>query len=159
MPYIAYLHGGDLPKRFANNKRLSRIYLKKARQIVAPSGYLASATKEYLNLNANIIPNYLDIQTYPFMQRSQIEEINILWVRSFHKIYQPELAIQLVEYLKKQSILVKLTMIGPDKDGSLQICKSLARDLGIEDNIVFPIFFWQSACKNDVIFNTQISSK
>jgi glycosyltransferase involved in cell wall biosynthesis len=47
------------------------------------------------------------------------------------------LAIEIVSLLKKKSLPVHLTMIGPDKDGSLQKCKDLVRKLNLESNVVF----------------------
>lgn len=135
--YIAYLHGGDLPRRFSHSPSISSRYLKNAFKIVAPSGFLRKAVVDNFKLPVFVIPNYLDLHLYPFTPRTEIREIKLLWVRSFHQIYQPQLAIEIVSLLKKKSLPVHLTMIGPDKDGSLQKCKDLVRKLNLESNVVF----------------------
>ena len=43
----------------------------------------------------------------------------MLWVRSFHDIYNPLLAIEILKDLKLKYSDAKLCMVGPDKDGSL----------------------------------------
>lgn len=137
IPYMAYLHGGDLPKRFKASKKISRRYLKQAKQIVAPSGYLNAAVQKQFGINGIIIPNYIDLDNYPYQHRSEIGTINLLWVRSFHKTYQPHLAVEIVSILKASGLETTLTMVGPDKDGSQQACKNRATELGVADCITF----------------------
>ena len=55
----------------------------------------------------------------------------MLWVRSFSEIYNPLLALQIVELLKNEGLDVELCMVGPEKDGSLQRCKSVAQELNL----------------------------
>jgi glycosyltransferase involved in cell wall biosynthesis len=137
VPYIAYLHGGDLPKRFVKSPRISQKYILGAAEVVSPSGYLHFAVKENFSRNAAVIPNYLDLKNYTFKQRTQNRSLQILWVRSFHASYQPELAIQTVAILKQHGVAVKLAMVGPNKYGSLEKCQSLANELGIAEYIEF----------------------
>ena len=137
LPYVAYLHGGDLPKRFTKSPKISQRYLVKAKAIVAPSGYLQNEVSQKFNLPVTCIPNYLDLSNYPFTLRKQIDSINLLWVRSFHEIYQPQVAIELVALLAKEALPTKLTMVGPDKDGSLEKCQILATKLGVEGIVTF----------------------
>src|SRR5690606_32388170 len=55
----------------------------------------------------------------------------LLWVRSFSQIYNPVLALKIVEILKLKAMEVSLCMVGPDKDGSLQRCKEMATELNL----------------------------
>jgi glycosyltransferase involved in cell wall biosynthesis len=70
-----------------------------------------------MGFQTQIIPNFIEIAHYPFKERTNIRP-HILWVRSFHQIYNPKMAIEVVKKLKKTYPDVTLTMIGPDKDGS-----------------------------------------
>jgi len=135
VPYIAFLHGGDLPKRFANNPKVSKHYLTHAKAIVSPSGYLQDAVQRNFGLEAVIIPNYIDLQLYPFLHRQQFTAVKMLWVRSFHATYNPTLAIQILSLLNKQGTETSLTMVGPDKDGSAEECLQLAEALGMAEKL------------------------
>lgn len=61
----------------------------------------------------------------------------LLWVRSFHKLYNPLLAIDVLASLKEDYPNASLCMIGPDKDGSLSLAKQRAASLKVEDSIMF----------------------
>jgi glycosyltransferase involved in cell wall biosynthesis len=58
----------------------------------------------------------------------------LLWVRAFAEIYNPTLAIEVVKKLQNIGINATLTMVGPDKDGSLEKCKQLAADYNLSVN-------------------------
>ena len=47
------------------------------------------------------------------------------------------MAIEVVKILKNDFNNIKLTMIGPDKDGSLDDCKKLVENYNLNENIVF----------------------
>ena len=49
----------------------------------------------------------------------------MLWVRSFSKIYNPKLALEVIEKLVAQNVKVILSMVGPEKDGSLKECQEI----------------------------------
>ncbi len=51
----------------------------------------------------------------------------LLWVRSFSNIYNPMLALSVIEKLQNEYPEVSLAMVGPEKDGSLQKCKEYAK--------------------------------
>lgn len=62
-----------------------------------------------------------------------MDGIKLIWLIAFDQIYNPELAIRLVDRLLKHGYEnLSLTMIGPDKDGSLDNCKIMLRRLGLE---------------------------
>jgi len=125
VPYIPILHGGNLPKRLERSKGLSKWLFDGARVNVAPSGYLLEAFKQVGFTNMAYIPNTIALEHYPFKQREHIKP-RLLWVRSFDKTYNPKLAIEIVAELKKRGVDVSLTMVGPDKDTSLEDCTKLA---------------------------------
>jgi glycosyltransferase involved in cell wall biosynthesis len=135
-PYILTLHGGNLPA-FARRspRRVSRL-LRSAAAVTAPSPFLATALRPYC-ADIQIVPNPLDLGNYPFRRRSRPQP-NLLWVRAFHTIYNPSLAVDVVALLRPEFPGVRLTMIGPDKrDGALEQAVRRARELGVDGCISF----------------------
>ena len=129
--YIPILHGGELPKRLMKSPKLSQAVFKHAFKNVAPSLYLKSNFEANNFDNLVYIPNSIKIKDYKF-QKKTYESIKLLWVRSFSEIYNPTLAIHILKALKSENINVELCMVGPEKDGSLESAKSLAKSLNVE---------------------------
>lgn len=123
-PYIPILHGGNLPKRLDNSPQLSQKLFKNAKTNITPSHYLLNVFKKKGFTNLSYIPNTIELKMYPFFKRERIGA-KLLWVRSFSKIYNPLLAIEIVEKLINENIKVELCMIGPEKDSSLKECKEI----------------------------------
>jgi glycosyltransferase involved in cell wall biosynthesis len=124
------LHGGGLVN-FAQKhpKRMSHI-LKMGQSVVTPSVFLQNDLRAYCD-KIEYLPNALEICQYPF-QVCPNPGPNLVWLRAFHKIYQPEMAVQVLALLKQEFTGAKLTMAGPDKkDGSLESALRLAEKLGV----------------------------
>jgi glycosyltransferase involved in cell wall biosynthesis len=132
--YIPLLHGGNLPARLKADPKLARLVFKHAHTNVAPSPYLKAAFEDYGYTNVVFIPNTIELINYPFEPRG-FDTPKLLWVRSFAKIYNPQLAVQVLKALKDKGIDTELCMVGPDSDGSLQTIKQLAKDLNV--NVTF----------------------
>ncbi|RMA57994.1 glycosyltransferase family 4 protein [Ulvibacter antarcticus] len=122
LDYIPILHGGNLPDRLKKSPVLSRKLFKNAKSNVSPSMYLIEAFKSHGFDNLTHIPNSIELENYPFLLRKELQP-KLLWVRSFTEIYNPLLALDVVELLQKKGIDVSLTMVGPEKDGSLEKCE------------------------------------
>lgn len=137
MPYVPILHGGNLPERAKKSPFWMRLFLKKARAVVCPSAYLLDEIYQFYPRDYKLIPNYIDIEHYPFRLRRVGIPIKLLWVRSFHEIYHPKLAVEIVHSLKDHSYEVNLSMVGPDKDGSLETIKKYALEKGVHQLIEF----------------------
>ena len=133
LPYIPTLHGGNLPSRLKKNKRLSKALFGRALMNIAPSKFMMGQFQNAGFQNITYIPNTLKIENYPFQLRASITP-KLLWVRSFSEIYNPLLALEIVEILKKNGIDASLCMVGPDKDGSMQHCKKIAAELKLPIN-------------------------
>lgn len=123
--YIPILRGGDLPTRLKNSPAQSRKLFFGAFKNVAPSLYLEKAFIEEGYKNLIHIPNTIELKNYEFKLRETLE-VKLLWVRSFNKIYNPTLAIDIVSSLISEGYSASLCMIGPEKDGSLEECKKIA---------------------------------
>jgi len=158
LPYIVVLHGGALPDQFSRRPRWARRVLRPARAVVAPSEYLAVAARE-LGVAADVIPNPLDIERYEFRHRSPVAP-RLLWMRTFHPHYDPELAVRTLAVLRRQFSDATLTMAGPD-DGQLDVTRALAERLGVADAVTF-VGFLDSAGKarefaaHDIFLNTNL---
>ena len=126
LDYIPILRGGNLPSRLIKSPKLSHRLFNEAKTNVAPSNYLLNAFIENGYTNLTYIPNTIEIKNYPFIVRKEINP-KLLWVRSFSEIYNPTLAISIVEELHKNNINASLCMVGPEKDGSLAECRTIVQ--------------------------------
>lgn len=135
IPYIPCLHGGNLPQRIKQSYSKSGQLFGRSLINVAVSGYLEKSIKDN-HWPCVVIPNYITLADYPFYKK-EICKPKLLWVRSFHKIYNPQLAIKVLHELLKTFPEATLTMVGPDKDGSMEQCLQLAGSLKIEAHITF----------------------
>ena len=135
LKYIPILHGGNLPKRLDNSSMLSRLIFSNSYLNIAPSKYLLEkfSAKGY---NTIFIPNVLEIKDYKFLERNIVNP-KLLYVRSFSKIYNPEMAIKVLDMLIETYPNALLCMVGPEKDESLQLCKSLVKSLKLENRVEF----------------------
>jgi glycosyltransferase involved in cell wall biosynthesis len=135
-PYVLSLHGGNLPE-FASRRtrRVGRLF-SGAAAVVAQSPYLAGILSSYQEL-VRLIPNPLDLGLYRFRMRSDPQP-NLVWLRSFHEVYNPSLAVEVVARVRRHFPNIALTMIGPDKgDGSLGSAQALAEKTGVRRNVAF----------------------
>ncbi|QXP61700.1 glycosyltransferase family 4 protein [Olleya sp. HaHaR_3_96] len=131
LKYIPILHGGNLPQRLKRSPKLSASIFKKAYLNSAPSNYLKTEFEKMGYTNVKLIPNSIQIEDYPFKTRV-IDTVHLLWVRSFSKLYNPKLAVDVLYSLKNKEINATLCMVGPDNDGSLEDTKAYAKTLGLE---------------------------
>jgi glycosyltransferase involved in cell wall biosynthesis len=131
LKYIPILHGGNLPNRLEQSPKLSKAIFKHAYINVAPSLFTKSNFGRLGYHNVTCIPNAIELKNYPFKKRT-FENVRLLWVRSFSKIYNPILAIDILKILKNENINAELCMVGPDSDGSLLEVKKYAKALNVE---------------------------
>nr|WP_315199079.1 glycosyltransferase family 4 protein [uncultured Flavobacterium sp.] len=129
--YIPILHGGNLSFRLKKNPKICGMIFKNSFQNVAPSLFLISVFKEEGYHNVIHIPNAIELAKYPFLEREKAVP-NLLWVRSFAKIYNPIMAVEVFACLKEKYPEATLCMVGPEKDGSLLEAKQRANNLNVE---------------------------
>jgi glycosyltransferase involved in cell wall biosynthesis len=123
--YIPILRGGDLPKRLESHPRQCQQLFGKSKVNVAPSAYLMHHFQRVGYTNLVYIPNTIELKNYTFKHREQLQP-HLLWVRSFAQLYNPMLAVQVLEQLLKTYPKAKLSMVGPFKDNSIEECKAYA---------------------------------
>ncbi|WP_379840951.1 glycosyltransferase family 4 protein [Flavobacterium myungsuense] len=100
---------------------------------IAPSEYLLEAFKNRGYAELICIPNTVEIQNYTFTKRNSCAP-NLLWVRSLHEIYNPEMALSVLAEINKEFPTAKLCMVGPDKDNMKPNLKKIAnhKNLNVE---------------------------
>jgi len=133
-PFVISLHGGNLPEFSKQNSKRIKFVLKSATYVIAPSTYLFEKMGIYRE-DIIVINNPLNLPSYQFRPQSKPKP-NLIWLRSFHKIYNPCLAPQVLSCLKNDYHDIHLLMIGPDKgDGSFQQTIEMIENLGISKNV------------------------
>ncbi len=135
LPYIPILRGGNLPGRFDNNPFFTKLLFENSYKNVTPSDFL-KVELEKVGYEAFVIPNILDIDLYTFKLRQNYAP-KILYVRAFHQIYNPTMAVRVLNEVKKEYPKATLCMIGPPKDSSFDETKALAAKLNLEGSITY----------------------
>lgn len=156
LKYITILHGGDLPKRLEKNPALCAMIFNNSYKNVAPSKYLMHYFELANIKNLIYVPNTIEIKNYPFKIRENVAP-KLLWVRSFAKIYNPQMAINVFDAIKKEYPQAALCMVGPEKDGSLEEAKKHAEKLGLTVNFTGRLSKkeWVKLSENyDIFLNT-----
>lgn len=153
---IYVLRGGSLPNFSAAHSRWVRSVFARADRIITPSRYLESQLA-WLGFPIQVIPNVLEIEEYPYRPRQEIQP-RLFWMRSFHEIYNPHMAVRVLADLSRQYPHAVLTMAGPDR-GQQASVEHLAQELGVSDRILFTGFLDDvgkrtQAQQNDIYLNT-----
>jgi glycosyltransferase involved in cell wall biosynthesis len=157
-PYLLILRGGSLP-RFARRWpwRVRRL-LRSAHAVAVPSPYLLRQMTPYC-ADVQLLPNPIEVGDYPFRLRAQPDP-TLVWLRAFLDTYNPTLAPRVLALLSREFSDIRLSMVGPDwGDGTLEAARRVARQLGIDDRIVWAGSAPKSAVpawldRGDIFLNT-----
>ncbi len=133
LPYVAILHGGNLLDRLERSPGRCRSLFSRSAATVSPSIYLKEGF-EKAGYPVIYIPNFIELEQYPFKERPACQP-RLLWVRSFHRIYNPTLAIDVLQQLLPAHTNAELCMVGPDKDGTLADVTSRAGQSGVDRSV------------------------
>lgn len=157
-PVVFTLHGGRLAEYAqAHPKRVKRVF-QRATVIVTPSPFLQQELRLF-HTDIRHIPNPID--THPAIVRLRKDPKPILvWVRAFHQIYNPTLAVRTIALLIPDFPDLRLLMLGPDKgDGSFTMFTQEAIKLGVDTHIELigavdhdDVLLWLD--KADIFINT-----
>ena len=94
-----------------------RRLLQSAAAVTTPSRYQQEQMTIFRD-DMFLLPNALDIGHYPYKLQSSAGP-RLVWLRAFHNVYNPLLAMQVIGLLAPEWPDAQLTMVGPDKgDGS-----------------------------------------
>jgi len=157
IPYVPMLRGGDLPNRLDRSKALSNRVFLNSHINVAPSNYLKMAF-EKRGYQTVLAPNILTIEDYTYKKRNSIKP-KLLWVRAFKELYNPLLAVEVLNLVKEEFPKAELTMIGPVKDGSENAVRERIEHLKLSDSVtifgVMPKKEWHKKSEEfDIFINT-----
>ena len=108
----------------------------------APSAFLARALIPY-NFHVQVIPNVINLSEYPYRHRQEIKP-RLLWMRSFHPIYNPMMAIRVLAQVREKVPEANLVMGGQDKGLEIEV-KQLAKKVGVENAVRFAGFMDMAA--------------
>lgn len=155
--YIPILHGGNLPIRINKSKWLSKLIFNNSYLNVSPSEYLKFEFQKK-GFKSLVIPNLIDINDYNFKLRRNLKP-SLLFVRAFANIYNPLMALNVLDKLKIKYPKAKLCMIGPFKDESILYFKEKTKQLNLQDSVeilgVLPKEEWHKESeKYDIFINT-----
>ena len=139
---ILVLHGGNLPVYFRRFPTWTRRVLGRAHALVAPSPYLANAGAAH-GFKVSVIPNVIDLDAYLYRRRSEARP-RLIWMRSFHPLYNPEMALDVAAGLRAHHPQTTLVMAGQDK-GLQEGLQRRAHALGLGETVRFPGFLDQTA--------------
>lgn len=134
---IMVLHGGAMPEFMARHPLWTRRVLRRADMLVAPSEFLAKAVSPY-GFCARVIPNVINLSDYPYHHRRSVSP-NLFWMRSFHPIYNPAMAVRVLKRLRAFTPEAKLVLAGQDK-GLETDMRQLSESLGLNGSVSFPGF-------------------
>jgi len=152
---VLVLHGGNLPDYGRRHPRHVARLFRRADAVVAPSRYLADEMPD--GSAVTVIPNVFDLDAIPWKERAASAP-RLLWMRTFHPIYNPMLALDVFSRVTEQHPDAVLTMAGQDK-GLRDACVERARQLGLGGSVTFPGYLdeyqkHQALVDHDVFLNT-----
>jgi glycosyltransferase involved in cell wall biosynthesis len=131
---VMHLHGGAMPAFMARFPRWTRRVLSRADAFVAPSLFLTRAVAQQ-GLAASTIPNLIDLSDYSFRQRGPASP-RLFWMRSFHSIYNPVMALRVLRQVRAVLPEATLTMGGQDKGLEPSLRREAVR-MGVADAVRF----------------------
>jgi glycosyltransferase involved in cell wall biosynthesis len=134
---IMVLHGGGLPEFIARYPNWARRVLARADALVAPSPFLKRAA-EGLGFAVHVIPNLIEVSRYVYRERRVLRP-RLFWMRSFHPLYNPAMAIRVLKRVKDQFPDATLVLSGCDK-GLTPKLQEMTRECGVADAVRFAGF-------------------
>lgn len=130
-PFVLTLHGGNLPAFARRWPGRVRRLLRRAAAVTTPSRYLLEALRPYRE-DLLPVPNAIDLTRYRARVRSPVVP-RLVWLRAYHGIYNPVLAVEAAAALAAGAPRMHLAMAGADRgDGTFAdtLAAVQARGLG-----------------------------
>ena len=153
---VMVLRGGAMPDFMSRYPSWNTRVLRRADLLIVPSTYLQRAITPY-GFAARVIPNVIDLSAYQYRQRETLCP-RLFWMRSFHPIYNPLMAVRVLAHLKEQVPDATLVMAGQDKGQEPEV-RALAKKLGLNGALRFSGFLdmagkMREASAADIFINT-----
>ena len=132
--YFVLVHGGNYPARIQSSPAFVKMIFSYSSKNLSPSKYLQFHFSK-LGYVFDFVPNAIDLSLFKFKERVNFKP-NLLWVRAFDTIYNPQMAVFVVSLLKLNFPDVKLWMVGFKCDHSYEDTIELIKKLDLNDNII-----------------------
>lgn len=128
---VMVLHGGRLPEFASRHSRWVHRVLRRADLLVSPSAFQARAFRTH-GLAVTCVPNVVPLNS-GYAHRAQARP-RLLWMRTFHDDYDPCLAVEVLDLVRRSHGDVRLTMAGADH-GLLAEVEATIDRLGLADAV------------------------
>jgi L-malate glycosyltransferase len=156
LPIVMQVHGGAMPEFVKRFRRWSRRVLSRSDDLVVPSPYLGRYLGG-LGFQVKIIPNVIEIADYDFKPRRCLRP-RLLWMRTFHPIYNPMMAVRVLDRLRHEFPDATLVLAGEEKGLAGEVRLGVER-LGLGDRVRFASFLDREGKRReadaaDVFLNT-----
>ena len=153
---VMHVHGGGIPDFVTRYPRWTRRVLERADLVVAPTRFLGNALSPTCR-SVRVIPNVIEIESYPYRPRRAVRP-RLLWMRSFHDVYNPRLAVEVLARVRQRIPDATLVMAGQDK-GLEGAVREAVRLRGLDAAVRFPGFLGFDAKRRegmaaDIFLNT-----
>jgi L-malate glycosyltransferase len=134
--YIPVIHGGNIIKILNDRPFFSKLIFRNSKINVSPSKFITNIMRDK-KFRIKYVPNFIELEKYSFIERNNCKA-RLLWVRGFHPIYNPEMAIIVFNKIKKIIPDSKLCMVGAILDkNSFDSCKNKLKKLNLLDFVKF----------------------
>lgn len=156
IPVVLAMCGGAMPDFIDKYPSWTRRVFSRAKAIVCQSEYLAR-TMRRLGKTPRVIPNIIDTDAYTFKKRDRVAP-RLFWMRAFEDLYNPEMALRVLDRVRKRHPDATLVMAGQDSGGQQQTI-STAEKMGLSSSIKFAGFLdmagkQREADATDIFINT-----
>jgi len=125
---VLVMRDGRLIQTLDRWPALAAVY-RRADAIVFPSEYLAQGLKHH-RLEGFTIPNVISLERYPFRPRERLRP-RLLFMRTFHPLYNPLLALHTFQIIKARYADAELTLAGMDRNYMEEV-QRVSRAMGLD---------------------------
>ncbi len=133
-PFILTLHGGALSELAQTSPRRVERLLRSAATVTAPSGHHQEGLR-HLRPDIQVVRNGVDLSLCEPRVLNTARP-RLVWLRAFHKTYNPVLAVEVVHLLSADFPELLLLMVGPDKgDGAYEETAAAVAKHGLENRV------------------------
>jgi glycosyltransferase involved in cell wall biosynthesis len=133
-PFILTLHGGALAELARTSPRRVERLLRSAATVTAPSAYHQEGLR-HLRPDIRLVRNGVDLHVYQARTLTAAQP-RLVWLRAFHKTYNPAMAVEVAHLLSAGFPDLKLLMVGPDKgDGTYEMTAKAVKAYGLSERV------------------------
>lgn len=132
-PVIIHYHGGSAEEFFRRWGLLVKPFLRLARQLVVPSGFLKEVFAKF-GFEVAVVPNIADLSNFQYRDKA-MAPLKLLYTRHLRPSYNPQCALKAFSEVLKvlPDAQFRIAGDGSERD-SLQ---ALARELGVAKQVNF----------------------